>query len=250
MDVNQVTGAGGCDFVFDDSSGKAVVVGFEPYALGGYDVFVAQNGTSAMDITGLHTYRLTVLGSNLNLYVDNNPTPVVNGSFIYPSNGIGNLYWGDVSGGNFSSFDLESISWTNQGAFAPLPPSLTWDDAGGTGSPDGRTWDTVQQNWNNGSGPTVYTDSTNVAFNDDNNGNYAVTLNSVVIPGSVTVNNSSGNYVISGTGSIAGSGGLSKSGSDALTLSNTGTNTYSGGTTVSAGTLLIGAAGRFRPPAM
>jgi hypothetical protein len=115
MDINQVTGAGGCDFVFDDSTGKAIVVGFEPG-----DVFVANNGVYDMNFSGVNTYRLTVLGSNLNFYVDNNPTPVVTGSDLYPSNGIGNLYWGDVSGGAFSNFDLESMSWTNQGAFAPV----------------------------------------------------------------------------------------------------------------------------------
>ena len=60
----------------------------------------------------------------------------------------------------------------------------------------------------------------------------------------MTVNNSSGNYTISGTGSIAGATTtLTKLGSGVLTLSNTGINTYGGGTTVSAGTLLIGAAG-------
>jgi autotransporter-associated beta strand protein len=121
-------------------------------------------------------------------------------------------------------------------------PNLSWNNTGGTGN--GATWDTTQQNWNNGTGPATYSDGANVTFNDSNVGHYAVTLNSTVTPNSVTVNNSAGNYVISGTGSIAGaSTTLSKSGSDALTLENTGVNTYGGGTTVSAGTLLIGAAG-------
>jgi len=53
----------------------------------------------------------------------------------------------------------------------------------------------------------------------------------------VVVNNSLGNYIISGTGSIAGAGALTKSGSGTLTLRTA--NSYSGGTFVYGGTLLI-----------
>ena len=81
----------------------------------------------------------------------------------------------------------------------------------------------------------------NVTFNDSNNGHYNVTLNAIVSPGSVTVDNTFGNYVISGTGGIAGTGGLTKSGSSTLTLSTV--NTYTGATIVNAGTLVVGANG-------
>ena len=54
-----------------------------------------------------------------------------------------------------------------------------------------------------------------------------------VSPGSVIVNNSTGNYTISGTGTIGGTGSLTKSGTGTLTLSTA--NTYSGGTIVTAG---------------
>ena len=64
-----------------------------------------------------------------------------------------------------------------------------------------------------------------------------MTLNTTVSPGSVTVNNSLGNYSISGTGTIGGTGSLTKSGTGTLTLSTA--NTYSGGTIVTAGRLLI-----------
>jgi len=119
-------------------------------------------------------------------------------------------------------------------------PKLSWNKTGGSG--DGQTWDVGgNQNWNNGSGPSVYTDGSNVTFNDSNGGNYAVTLNTTVSPGSVTVNNTSGNYAISGSGTIAGTGSLTKMGSGLLTLSSI--NTYTGGTNVNAGTLIIGANG-------
>jgi fibronectin-binding autotransporter adhesin len=131
------------------------------------------------------------------------------------------------------------------------PANLTWNNAGGATPADGQTWDINNNaNWNNGSSPnTVYTDGANVTFNDTNNATsnggtnpnaYNVTLSTLVTPTSVTVNNSLGNYTISGTGTIGGTGALSKSGSSSLTLSVAGT--YSGGTNVTAGTLIEAAA--------
>jgi autotransporter-associated beta strand protein len=120
------------------------------------------------------------------------------------------------------------------------PANLTWNNTGGSG--DGATWDiTTNQNWNDGSAPALYHDGDNVTFTDTNNGHYAVMLNTVVSPGSVTVNNSGGDYTISGTGAIAGSGGLTKSGTGTLTISTA--NTYTGNTSVSGGTLTIDPAG-------
>jgi fibronectin-binding autotransporter adhesin len=126
------------------------------------------------------------------------------------------------------------------------PVSLTWNNAGGASPSDGQTWDiNHNNNWNSGSAATVFLNGDNITFNDSNNSGsnpnaYNVTLNTVVTPGSVTVNNSSGNYAISGAGTIAGTGALSKSGSASLTLSVAGT--YTGGTNVSAGTLIEAAA--------
>jgi autotransporter-associated beta strand protein len=248
LDVNDVTGAGGLFFAFNDPSGADYAIGYEPYygPGGGYDVFLANGGGAAVltDPNGLHTYRLTVLGSTANLYIDNDPSAILTGGASYSSNGIGNMYWADVSGGNWSNFDLESMSWTNQGAFAPIAPaaSLTWNNTGGTG--DGMTWDVgTNQNWNNGSGPATYSDGSDVTFDDNNVNNYAVALNTPVSPGSVTFANNNAPYTISGTGSIGGAGSLTMSGTSTVFLSNTGGNTYSGGTNVSAGTLVIGAAG-------
>ncbi|HSV15266.1 MAG TPA: autotransporter-associated beta strand repeat-containing protein [Tepidisphaeraceae bacterium] len=120
------------------------------------------------------------------------------------------------------------------------PANLTWNNSGGTGN--GTLWDTAgQQNWNNGSAPAQFNAADNVTFNDTNNNHYAVTLNSTVTPGSVTVNNSAGDYTISGTGAIAGSGGLTKTGTSALTISTV--NTYTGNTTVNGGTLTLDAGG-------
>jgi rhamnogalacturonan endolyase len=126
-------------------------------------------------------------------------------------------------------------------------PTLTWTNAGGTG--DGMTWDNgVNQNWTTGlvswttsANETTFASGANTVFNDSNNGHYNVTLNATVTPSSVQVNNSSGNYVISGMGKIAGSTGLTKYGSDSLTLNTV--NSYTGGTVVNGGTLVVGIAG-------
>ena len=103
------------------------------------------------------------------------------------------------------------------------PANLTWNSAGGATPSDGQTWDiNNNKNWNNGTSPnTVYTDGSNVTFNDANNATanggtnanaYNVTLNTLVTPASVTVNNSLGDYTISGAGTIGGTGSLTKSG--------------------------------------
>ena len=124
------------------------------------------------------------------------------------------------------------------------PASLTWNNAGGASPSDGQSWDiSDNKNWNNGTvAATVYADGANVTFNDANNAGsnanaYNVTLNTTVSPTSVVVNNTAGNYTISGAGMIAGAGSLTKSGTGTLTLSTA--NTYTGGTIVTAGRLLI-----------
>jgi autotransporter-associated beta strand protein len=118
------------------------------------------------------------------------------------------------------------------------PANLTWNNAGAN-----NLWDTATSNWNNGTGNAMYGDGSAVTFDDANGGgsNYNVTLNTTVMPASVTVNNSGGNYTIGGSGSIAGTTALSKSGNSKLVLNTV--NTYSGGTNVSAGTLVVGVTG-------
>ncbi len=130
------------------------------------------------------------------------------------------------------------------------PANLTWDNAGGTG--DGITWDTVMQNWNNGSAVTTYSNNSNtssgdnVTFNDTNNGHYNVSISGMVSPSSTTFNNSTGNYTVTGlngSGGIAGPGSLTKFGTGTVALSSS--NTYTGGTNINAGTLILASASAF-----
>ena len=136
-------------------------------------------------------------------------------------------------------------SYTIQGT---SPLQLVWNNSAGQG--DGSTWDTAQsgvagglvnQNWVDGAVPFYFFQNNAVTFNDTNNGHYNVTLNGTVRPAAVTVDNSSGNYTISGTGTIAGSGSLTKTGTSTLIL--TTSNTYTGGTTITNGTLQLGNGG-------
>jgi autotransporter-associated beta strand protein len=151
----------------------------------------------------------------------------------------------DAKGTNLTStIDPYALAFNFQ--HVSTSASLYWDNASPNGLDNG-LWDVNKSaNWNDttdGITSVVYSDADNVNFDDAHNprGSYNVTLNTTVHPGSVTVNNSSGNYVISGTGSIAGSANLLKEGSDSLTLSTA--NTYTGSTTINGGTLALSGSG-------
>jgi hypothetical protein len=111
------------------------------------------------------------------------------------------------------------------------PVSLIWNDASGN-----NLWDTSSNNWTGGSGNTTYSDGNLVTFNDNNNSNYTVTLNTTVSPGSVTVNNSAGNYSITGSGAIIDTGSFTKSGTGSLTL---GTGLTAGSMSITGGTVKL-----------
>ena len=236
------------DFGYDGSApaiylGNAIPTGTLQLALG-FDPTSNTLSAALYDGSGnLFENHSDVISRTGGMYGAHPPAYDSNANIQAELNNLSATYlgWEDYTGnGNNipTTWNMNSLSYYNDatGAFtaaaANLP--LTWNNSGGTG--DGVTWDTTNQNWNNGS-PANYSDGANVLFNDTNNLHYAVTLNTVVSPASVTVNNSAGNYTISGTGSIAGTGSLTKSGTGTLTLSTA--NTYSGGTTVSAGVLEI-----------
>ena len=111
-------------------------------------------------------------------------------------------------------------------------PAFVW--AVGNGN-----WDTNANNWKQFGNPTNYADGDAVLFDDTASGAspLTITLNTNVSPSFMTANNSTKQYIITGTGSIGGVAGLTILGGGTLTLK--GTNTYSGGTTVSAGQLNI-----------
>ena len=121
--------------------------------------------------------------------------------------------------------------------------NLTWYGANGSGSPL-TTWDiNNSMNWNDGGakylqysgnsyGDIVTFDDTLFSAADAN-----ITLNSQVVPTSVTFNNNSTPYSITGSGGIGGATSVTMTGSGTVFLGTT--NTYSGGTVISAGTLSV-----------
>ena len=140
------------------------------------------------------------------------------GAVTLPNGGAGTL----VDNGPAKTIDL---SVTDAGS------PLVWN--GGTGD-----WDiAATANW---SGPRKYFEGDAVVFNDSSSGSapYAVTLAVDVNPGSITVDNPTKNYTLSGPGALGGDAALTKRSAGTLSLS--GTNTYSGGTTLDsdAGTVI------------
>ena len=119
--------------------------------------------------------------------------------------------------------------------------SLTWTGSGGV---NGNVWDlNTTQNWSNNNSTTTPNDTfynvDAVKFTDSPSAPTVsnITLNTVVQPGSVTVNNASAAFSITGSGSIAGFASLSKQGAGTLTLGTN--NTYTGPTNIGGGTLVL-----------
>jgi uncharacterized repeat protein (TIGR03803 family) len=222
------------------------ITGGTPTALVNFNRSNGDYSTADLTVVGSTLYGTTFFGGNLSL----------NDGY-----GLGTVFSVPITGGASSTLaafngsdgetpvgglavvgkTLYGTTWAgganNDGTVFELSPRITWNNAGGAG--DGGTWDTAgNQNWNDGAAPAFFQSGDNITFNDSNAGNYAVALNSAVSPGSVTVNNSSDNYVISGTGSIADCGAFLKSGSGTLTL---GTGLSVGSMSINGGTLKLAA---------
>ena len=148
------------------------------------------------------------------------------------------LIGGTLAGISLSNFSLPtapadeiySLNTTIDPGYIDLFVSgIIWNNSGASTPANGTTWDTTNNNWNNGSSAIAFSNGLAVTFTDNNNSNYAVTLNTTVSPSSVGVNNSAGNYSITGTGKIA----------DAGTFNKFGTGTVVVGTALSAGSVNI-----------
>lgn len=113
-----------------------------------------------------------------------------------------------------------------------LPPALT-DAVWGNVSADGK-WNTTSENWIQGEHTYKYKNGVNVLFADA--ASEEVTLEGVLTPASVCVNNSKGTTLTwLGSGSLSGDMMLTKQGDGVLYIKTA--NTYTGGTLITAGLL-------------
>jgi fibronectin-binding autotransporter adhesin len=118
------------------------------------------------------------------------------------------------------------------------PAAVSW--AGYSGGAPNSSWDLATANWKkNGGVFTAYTDGLPVTFNDAAS-NSTVSLNVVVSPASIEVNNSTLNYSFTGANHISGAGALTKDGSGSLIFNNAGVNDFTGGIAINSGTVQIG----------
>jgi len=106
-------------------------------------------------------------------------------------------------------------------------------------------WDTSTANWktNLANAALAYSQGDFVTFDDTLKGTTNVTLTTTLQPGGITINNTSSNYLFTGTGKISGPVNLIKQGAGTLILANSGTNDFGGGVTISNGTIQIGTNG-------
>jgi autotransporter-associated beta strand protein len=137
---------------------------------------------------------------------------------------------------------------TNSGASLDLlvtasGQSLTWFGADNSGNPF-TTWDIgTSSNWNSGNAKYLqYSGNSygdNVTFDDSayNSSDTSISLNATVVPLSVTFNNSSYGYSLTGLGGIGGTTSVVKTNSGFVYLATT--NTYTGATIISGGTLAV-----------
>jgi fibronectin-binding autotransporter adhesin len=93
-----------------------------------------------------------------------------------------------------------------------------------------------------GSKPTTYLENAvpgDPVLFDDTATTTTVNLTTTLSPASITVNNSSKNYTLTGSGRLSGPPRLNKSGAASLTIANTGTNDFAGVVTIDGGKVLI-----------
>ncbi len=198
------------------------------------------------------TVALLYINDGVGSSQDRTLTTTLNGAGTLLSTGTLYLFGNaNISGSNSTAPTTQTLSGLSSTFSVTIPnqtigtliipaiSGLSWNNVNGAG--DGNNWDSSNQNWMLVGAPATFNTGADVTFNDRNNSHYGVTLNGTVMPHSVTVNNSAGDYTISGGGNIAGTTSLTKTGTRTLTLSTA--NSYTGGTTVNGGKLVVAAGG-------
>jgi hypothetical protein len=224
----------GRPLVMVDSSNRIIVVTrSEDTSMGSYDnpstpnndIVVYYTTASALD-AGSPDWRSTTLEDvNMGEY-----EPTYDPHLWASSNILDLMYEPEGLTGEGEE-PISVLQWNEQAFFQD---GISWNNAtNGIPVGDGYTWDNQNNaNWNNGTTTVNFLAGDNVTFNDTNDGNYNITLNTTVSPGNITVN-TAGSYSITGSGTIAAS--------DAYTQSGTGTMTIGTGFTAKSVNIAAGA---------
>ena len=192
--------------------------------------------TPAIDVIG----NLTCLGpTKVTFFLNGTLSGSGSIPLLYAGSGISSLNGAKFNAQNISGGGSVSLSVNPATGYLDLNYSgynfLIWS---GTGS---GVWSTASQsptNWlSSGGGTANFTNNQTVVFNDAATGTTTVSVSSNVSPASVTFNNNSLSYTLTGAGGIAGYTSLIMNGSGAVTIATS--NSYTGGTTINAGRLKI-----------
>lgn len=120
------------------------------------------------------------------------------------------------------------------------PASLTW-----VGDGSANAWDLKSSaNWNNGAGSSQFFNLDSATLDDSGSASPALNLVGTLVPGLMTVNNSTKDYTLSGTGGLFVSGAMTKSGAGNLTFNNSAADSFSSLVTVQAGNVTFSNTGQ------
>jgi fibronectin-binding autotransporter adhesin len=184
------------------------------------NVLNTNGNTVSIDITG----AISGVGNYALINYNSIQTSMFTLATPLPNRALGSLV---INGTNANELDLDVTSLA----------SIVWRGNANT------NWDTTTTNWvQQGAGATQYIDNPgdSVIFDDTAGAHTAVSINSGnVHPSSVTFNNNSATYTISGSNGIAGNTGLQLTGSGTVIVLNA--NTFTGETSIgAAATLQLG----------
>ncbi|HWI56284.1 MAG TPA: hypothetical protein VNZ22_03605, partial [Bacillota bacterium] len=116
----------------------------------------------------------------------------------------------------------------------PVPKAISW-----RGTPTGN-WNTSDLNWLASGSPSAYAQGDFVTFDDTASGTTTVNLPAPLMPGSLTINNSTKTYTFTGNGRFSGFFDLIKQGAGTLILDTVGVNDFVGDIAIANGTVQVG----------
>jgi fibronectin-binding autotransporter adhesin len=181
------------------------------------------SGTPTLEVatttgtSGLTVGTLEVIGTQNEVVLTPLP-PLAPGTYTYNVLNFSSVI-GDVTDLTMPQFAPGSYTFSTSAGILSVeiviaPLDLTYTDASGNG-----VWDSVTADWDDGGSAVAFTDADSVTFDDSVDSGFSgtVTIVGLPIPGPITVNNLTQDYVFSGEIG-AGTGALTKAGTGLLSL--------------------------------